>query len=231
MNRIKKIALAIIFILFVFNIHGQEINTKIFNAFKQASVTEGGNCVSIALIKAAYSKYGDNGIFKSVEKRTDVYTVVMRDNSIISFSQEELGIVTERANFKLKDSTDFSIRFKEYAEFCYTAMCKKNQILEGYKKFNMAITDLNNGYNTKFVNRLLGLKFKKIKPHRASKINKLEHLVIYNTYHAVYASKGYYDECWNESGIEKIENLKWKRFGWKCMWKMCSISGVYMIVD
>ncbi|AJR04936.1 hypothetical protein [Siansivirga zeaxanthinifaciens] len=212
-------------------IQAQELDTKIFNAFKQGNVNEGGNCVSIALIKAAYSKYGHKDIFKNVIKNDSIFKVTMRDDSLVTFSQSELELIASRANFKLKDSTEFSIRFKEYAEFCYAAMCKKNQILEGYQTLDSAITDLNNGYPTKYSYKLLGLKFKKIKPHRAKRINKLKHLVVYNTYHAVYASNGYYDECWNESGVEKIKNLKWKRFGWKCMWKMCSISGAFMIVD
>ena len=212
-------------------VQSQEVDKTIFNAFKQGNVKEGGNCVSIALIKAAYSKYGHDNIFKSVTQKGDTYSVLMRDGSNVNFNQSELELVVSRANFKLKDSSDLSVKFKKYAEFCFAAMCKKNQILENYKSIDCAISDLNNGYMTKFSNKLLGLKFKKIKPHRANKIDQLEHLIIYNTYHAVYASNGFYDECWNESGVEEIKNLKWKRFGWKCMWKMCSISGAYMIVD
>lgn len=227
----KKIILLFLALACINLIQAQELDTKIFNAFKQGNVNEGGNCVSIALIKAAFSKYGYNDIFKNVLKDDSNYKVTMRDDTLVVFSQSELDLVASRANFKLKDSTDFSMKFKKYAEFCYAAMCKKNQILEGYQSLDSAITDLNNGYTTKYSYKLLGLKYKNIRPRRAKKINQLEHLVIYNTYHAVYASNGYYDECWNESGIEEIKNLKWKRFGWKCMWKMCSISGAYMIVD
>lgn len=227
----KQTFLIVITFFVVTLVYGQQIDTKIFNAFKQGNVNEGGNCVSIALIKAAYSKYGSENVFKNIQEVNETYKVTMRDDTVVTFTKDELKIVSERANFKLKDSTEFSIKFKEFAEFCYTAMCKKVQILENYETLDSAITDLNNGYTTKFSNVLLGLKFKKLKPKRAIRIDQLEHLVIYNTYHAVYASNGYYDECWNESGIERIKNLKWKRFGWKCAWKMCSISGAYMIVD
>lgn len=227
----KQIILTTVTFFFLTFTYGQQIDNKIFNAFKQGNVNEGGNCVSIALIKAAYSKYGYENVFKTIDENNDTFTVTMRDDSVVIFSKDELKIVSERANFKLKDSTDFSIKFKEFAEFCYAAMCKKVQQLENYQTLDSAITDLNNGYTTKYSNVLLGLKFKRIKPKRANKIDNLEHLVIYNTYHAVYASNGFYDECWNDSGIEKVQNLKWKRFGWKCAWKMCSISGAYMIVD
>lgn len=227
----NKLIFFILVILISNTIGAQELNTTIFNAFKQGNVNEGGNCVSIALIKAAYSKFGFNNVFEKIDKKNDKYKVTMRDKSIVEFNESELELARERANFKLKDSTDFSIKLKEFAGFCFAAMCKKNQILEKYDTYDEAITDLNNGYTTQYVDKLLGLKFKKVKPHRASKINNLNHLVIYNTYHAVYASNEYYDECWNESGIEKIKNLKWKRFRWKCMWKLCGISGAYMIVE
>lgn len=227
----KQTLLKVITFFVVTIVYGQQIDTKVFNAFKQGNVNEGGNCVSIALIKAAYSKYGFENVFKNIQEVNETYIVTMRDDAVVTFTKDELKMVSEKANFKLKDSTEFSIKFKEFAEFCYTAMCKKVQILENYGTLDSAITDLNNGYTTKYSNVLLGLKFKKIKPKRANRIDQLEHLVIYNTYHAVYASNGYYDECWNESGIERIKNLKWKRFGWKCAWKMCSISGAYMIVD
>lgn len=227
----KRIVLILVTFIYLMFTYGQQIDTKIFNAFKQGNVDEGGNCVSIALIKAAYSKYGYDNVFKSIDENNGTFTVTMRDDSVVIFSKDELNIVSGRANFKLKDSTDFSFKFKEFAEFCYTAMCKKMQQLENYQTLDSAIADLNNGYIAKYSNVLLGLKFKRIKPKRANKIDNFEHLVIYNRYHAVYASNGFYDECWNDSGVEKVQNLKWKRFGWKCAWKMCSISGAYMIVD
>lgn len=227
----KQILLATITSCLLSLSYGQQIDTKIFNAFKQGNVNEGGNCVSIALIKAAYSKYGFDNVFKKIDGNNGTFTVTMRDDSIVTITNDDLRIVSERANFKLRDSTSFSLKFREFAEFGFTAMCKKVQLLENYQTLDSAITDLNNGYTTKYSNVLLGLKFKKIKPKRANKIDHLQHLVIYNTYHAVFASNGYYDECWSESGIEKVQNLKWKRFGWKCAWKMCSISGAYMIVD
>ncbi|MCU0431696.1 MAG: hypothetical protein MUF42_17175 [Cytophagaceae bacterium] len=228
----KQIFLIVNTFFLVTFIYGQQVDTKVFNAFKQGNVKEGGNCVSIAIIKAAFSKFGYENIFKSIQEvDATKYKVTMRDNSEVSFTKNELNIISERANFRLKDSTEFSIKFKKFAEFCFAAMCKKVMILNNYQTLDSAITDLNNGYTTEISNVLLGLKFKKIKPKRATKINHLEHLVIFNSYHAVYASNGYYDECWNETGIEKIKNLKWKRFGIKCAWKMCSISGALMIID
>lgn len=209
-----------------------QIDTKIFNAFKQGNVKEGGNCVSIALIKAAYSKYGFERLFLKTSKNDDKYIVKMRDSITVSFSQSELNEVKSRASFKLKDTTSFSKKFLDFANFCYAAMCKKNQILKKYKKFDEAIVDLNNGYDTKKSYSLLGLKFKKISPHRASKLNKLKHIIIYNKYHAAYASDGFYDESWNkETGIDKVSKFKWRRFGFKCFYKLCSISGAFQIID
>src|SRR5687768_6484979 len=89
-------------------LYGQA-DPKIFNAFKQGNVNEGGNCVSIALIKAAFSKYGYDSLFLSVKETGNSFQVTMRDDVTVNFTKEELKKVEERANFKLKDSTEFSL--------------------------------------------------------------------------------------------------------------------------
>lgn len=211
------------------SLYAQQTN-PLFNAFKQGSVDGGGNCASIALIKASISKYGIDSVFLDIKTENENYSVLLRSNEIIQLTKEEFNIVKLQNGFELKDSTEEAIQIYNFAQFCFAVMIKKNQAIEKIS-FSKSISDLNDGYDTKLVNQLLGLKFKKIKPKKASKLSDLNHLVIYNTYHAVYADLGIYDEAWNTSGINQIKNLKWKRFGWKCCYKMCSISGAYQIID
>lgn len=223
----------ILFVIMIFMsclCFSQEIDTSIFNAYKQSNIAEGGNCVSIALIKACFSKYGFKNVFNSVEKKDTIYNVVLRNNIKLSITDNQLLLAKERAGFVLKDSTDFSIKFKEFSEFCFAVMCMKNKIDKKIDTYEKAITNLNSGYKTKLAYKLLGVNFKKVKS-KTARTNKLKHLVVYNTYHAVYASDGYYDESWNkETGINKLSNLKWKRFGYKCFWKLCTYKA-YEIVD
>jgi hypothetical protein len=43
----------------------------LFNAFKQGNVNGGGNCASIALIKASIGKFGVGNIFKYSKNKLD----------------------------------------------------------------------------------------------------------------------------------------------------------------
>lgn len=219
-----------LFIMINVQVNAQE-NKEIFNAFKQGVVKGGGNCVSIALIKAGFSKYGFDSLFLETKKEDSLYTILLRDGTIVKLGEVELKQASEKAGFKLKDSTRFSIQFKSFAEFCFAVICKRAESINKHDSYNAAIDDVNNGYTTKISNKLLGLKFKKIRPYRASKIKSMEHLIVYNTVHAVYASKGYYDEVGSEYGLSPLCCMKWNRFSYKCFWKLCGISGAYMIVD
>ena len=206
---------------------------EIMNAFKQGTVKGGGNCVSVALIKAGFSKYGFDDLFREIDTTSIGYKVTMRDDSVVTFTFEELKSTSEQGGFRFpqkKDTSEFDHRFKSFAEFCFTAMVKKLALVENYPDLQTAIDDLNDGYDTSKSYELLGVKFKKINCTGAKSLLDLEHLVVNNYYHAVYASRGLYDES-SSSFPMKVEKLKWKRFGWKCAYRLCSISGAYQIID
>ena len=228
----KKI-LFLILIIFVHNLSAQE-NNQIFNAFKQGFVEEGGNCASIALIKACIGEFGIYKVFTELDSEDkNVILIKLKSGEIISLKKDEIDEARNRCGFESKNIDSNSIEIKKYAELCYAVMCKKHQMIQNISSnkisFSEAVSYLNGGYTAKYIDKLLGVTFIKIKPHRANKIDKLKNLVIYNSYHAVYASDGFYDEAKNENGINRISNLKWKRCGYRCGFIFCGVHGAFKI--
>ncbi|WP_350205377.1 hypothetical protein [Ekhidna sp.] len=202
------------------------------SAYKQGTVKGGGNCVSIALIKASYSKFEFDEMFQKIDTTQTGYEVALRDSSSVSFSLDELETVKSMVGFRQVDTTDFAIKFKEFSEFCFAAMGKKlQQIKDQEIDFKAAIDKLNNGYSTSNSSELLGVKFKKINCEKVRSLIEYENLIVYNSYHAVYASRGFYDESSSDFPV-KLEKLRWNRFGPKCLFKkFCGIQEAFLVVE
>lgn len=227
----KNIFILTISILIAVSSNSQTID-PIFNSFKQGVVSAGGNCASIAVIKASIGTFGIYKVFNAMtyDSKTQLTTVILRSGNTVSISSSELQQAIDSANFVQKNSDVTSIKIKNYADTCFAIMCKHLQNMLHYKTFIEAINDLNDGYTTSEIGTVLGVKFQEIKPHRVKRISKLKNLVLYNTYHAIYASDGYYDEAWNANGINKISHLKFKRSGIKCGFIFCGVHGAFKIV-
>lgn len=203
--------------------------SPIFNAFKQGGVDGGGNCASIAVIKATIGTYGIGNVYTYVGKKNDSQTqYLLRSGDTITISDAEISLAITNANFQQKNIDSISIQIKMYADTCFALMCKHLQDMNN-TTFDSAIADLNDGYTTQYIDTIIGVKFKQIKSRTISEITYHENMVLYNTYHAVYASKELYDEAWNESGINFISNLKFKRWGWKCGFIFCGVRKVFIL--
>lgn len=221
----------IIIIIIVSTIYSiaQPTDKEIMNAFKQGNVKvkNGGNCVSIALIKAGYSKYGYD-LIKIKRQGTNLQIYFTNKDSVI-ITEKELKVAREEAAFKQNYQSKFAQDFKVYAELCFAAMAKKLQIEKKYKTYDEAIIDLNDGFSTEKSFKLLGLDFEKLKYHNIACLTTKRHLVVDNAVHAVYASRGFYDESSSRSGMVRLNNLRWKQSGIKCLHIFCGIDGAYQI--
>lgn len=206
------------------------------NAFKQGVAEEGGgNCASIAFIKMAIGQYGVGKVFKKgLSESESVTTFILKDGNTISLTNTELERAIRAGAFVQNQRDSASVRIKQYADTCFAVMCKRLQLIK-QTTFDSAILDLNFGHNLTVndppIQSFLGLSVRRIDPHRASKIRALDNIVVYNYHHAAYAAAGYYDEVWNASGVNRVEKFKFKRWSWKCGYKMCGLSGAFEIID
>jgi hypothetical protein len=216
------------------SVWGQHLH-PVMNSFKQGEVEEGGgNCASIALIKASIATFGVGKVLTTLHKGAGQYTYQLRDGSTVTLTDAEIMQVIASAGFEQFNKDQESVNIKRYADTCFAVMCKRAQQINNLP-FDSAILDLNNGHNMRKndppLQSYLGVAMKRIEPHRASKISKQSNLIVYNYYHAAYATQGTYDECWNNiSGVNKLNRFKWKRWGIKCSYKMCGLSGAFKLI-
>lgn len=223
----KKTTLVIL--LFTFsNAIGQrdpKLNT-LFNAFKQGNVNGGGNCASIALIKASIGTFGIGDVFEYSKSDADsVINVSLRDGQSFRLAYAEIRKATTENGFVLKSENEEARRIKCYADTCFAVMVKMNQIRWKYDSYLIALNKLLGGYNTPTVNDLLGVKFKELSK---GELNSNTNIVTYNSYHAVYSSYGYYDEANSSTGYEPNHKLR-KRFGIKCAHYGCKPRNGFII--
>ncbi len=201
-----------------------QVLDPLLNSFKQGIVFGGGNCVSIGVIKAAIGTFGIDKVFTSITV-SDNISVGLRSGELVVLTKEEMKLAIDSAGFVLKNKDAVSVRIKNYADTCFAVMSKHLQNMLHYQTFVKAIHDLNNGYTTAEIDTVIGLKFQEVKPHKTKKLSSYKNLVIYNTYHTIFASDGFYDESWNESGVNSISHLKFKRMGYKCGFIFCGVHG------
>lgn len=170
---------------------------NVYNAGKQAvqniisSFSQGrqGNCASIATIKGAMDKYGNN-IFNNVQQTGDGgYSIQMKDGTTVKLTAQELQIAKQKSDFKGNDAQE-----TEYATLCYAAMAKRAQMEghEGARDFSSACDTLNNGEDPLYTAKLLGLKdhIKMVNPAAAA---AGQGVVAWSNKHAVFADGGLVD--------------------------------------
>lgn len=200
-----------------------------FNAFKQSSVNGGGNCASIALIKAAIGTFGIDNVFSYSPASGDSSIIVkLRNDSTVEVKYSEIVEATKENGFTIKSTDSRAKRVKSYADTCFAVMVKVNEKIWEYPSFKEALEGLLNGYNTPAVHDLLGLEFEGVSTDWVT-LRANTNIVFYNTYHAVYSSYGYYDETRSQSGYSANEDFKKNRFGYKCSWYLCNPRNAFTI--
>lgn len=199
----------------------------LFNAFKQGQVEGGGNCASIALIKACIGTYGVGKVVQLVEDPNhQQINVKLRNNFHLVMTHFEIEAATLGNGFVLKEFTSEGTKIKKYADTLFAIMVKMNQKINEYDSYAESLTSLLNGYNTPIINELLGVKFRKIV---MSALKNNSNIVTYNSYHAVYSSFGYYDEPKSIIGFLKIESFNRNHFGIKCLHYLCDPKKAFII--
>lgn len=211
----KRVITALL-VLYMFNANGQTSpeNNLLFNAFKQGNVNGGGNCASIALIKACIGTFGVGNVFTYERHDEDsLITVKLRNDSSFNITYEQIRTATWENGFVNRSDLPEAKRIRDYADTCFAVMVKMNQRLRNLPAYDQALNSLLNGYNTPSVYRLLGVRFKDL---GKANLNNNQHLVTYNAYHAVYSSDGYYDETKAQSGYAPNARFNNNRAGIKC---------------
>jgi len=140
---------------------------EILNGWKQGST---GNCVTVAAIKAAQTRFGpelanandpNRGIFKSATRTENGgLNIEMRDGFKCNLSKSELAYARKSSRFNLYKSKDKALL--QNAQEIYAIAAKRAQVQgnDGYganrMSYSRACSSLNNGENTQSVSEQLG---------------------------------------------------------------------------
>ena len=164
-----------------------------------------GNCVSVAVIKAAMIKHGYNSVFSAIEKRRNYFIITLRNEKLILLSKKEILKFNKKKAIDFENYSDQKRQqncelLKEAVELCIAVMTKYikeyDYRKEEYKE-KEAIKAVLNGLNTDDAYELLGISTTKrlrLRGRIPTKLLKEKALVIYNDFHAIVASGGYYDQ-------------------------------------
>lgn len=118
-------------------------DTLLFNAFKQGEVDGGGNCSSIALIKAAIGTFGIGNVFNYSNVPGDNMIVVkLRNDSMLSVKYVDISDPIKNNGFKMKAEGQEAKRIKEYADTCFTVLVKMNQIMRNQTTYKRSLDTL-----------------------------------------------------------------------------------------
>lgn len=200
---------------------------QIFKAFKQGTVDlpllrklgGGGNCASVALIKAAIGTFGFNNVFKSIiiDEVNNRYIIDLKDDdkSLYSLSFENYKIGAIKSAFETEEHDETSLNIFEFAKFCFAVMAEvKRWDYRFNNSYQRAIIDLNKGEYADYIHEYLGLTAVEVANLSIANLSQQKNMVLWNGPHAVYSSEGYYDEFFSElnhvplDGKQPIEMLK-----------------------
>lgn len=195
---------------------------QLCNAFKQGTVHlprlrrigGGGNCASVAVIKAAIGTLGIDNVFKSVivDQRNSRYIIDLRDEDAamyhLSFGDYEVG--ARGSAFELTGNDTISRELFEFARFCFAVMAEvKRKEYRINRKYTRAVADLNKGESAYYIHSYLGLKATDVKDVSILNLSSLKNLIVWNNPHAVYSSEGVYDEFFEKhESIEPLSRLQ-----------------------
>ena len=162
---------------------------NIFTGFRQGGQ---GNCVTVAAIKAAMTRFGTGGVFKSVRfDDAGNAQIWMRDGVRLSLSAQERALAARYSGFSGRDP-----RLLSYAQFYYAAAAKRAQLggndgLRGMS-YARALGSLNDGEYTDEGLRWLGLvnNIRPISTHWGN-VARYTAVVGSNTGHAMFVSRGW----------------------------------------
>ena len=244
----KQIFLLTILVFTAFFSNAQIIpvtDQQLFGAFKQDFVKfqgtiqrlkpGGGNCASIALIKAAIGTFGINGVFKniSIDSANQLVNITLQDNTVVDLNFDRLKNGKDYFFIEKIGVDELSKQIADYGRFCFAVMCRKKQMIMGYRKYGKAVDKLNKGQDASEIYNLLGLKKEQITDFSIDNLKNYKNVVTYNSPHAVYSSAGNYDEFFKDNSaggqyisiqpLSKLSTIHCKSGS------TCAIIGAYIL--
>ncbi|WP_046757503.1 hypothetical protein [Kordia jejudonensis] len=196
---------------------------KIIQDFYQGKVTirpetkaclddyKNGNCVTIALIKAALVQFESiEGIFNSFEETATETHVQYRDGFDVTVNLEEIDIVKNISGIKSIENTEYyKTAIKLYAIIAKRIyLQKENYNDKCITSFMHAVEFLNSGYPTRIAHKLLALGKQKI---RIKKIKNHKSVIIRSGAHASYCSYGIQDIMGKTYKIRRAFGISWMK--------------------
>jgi hypothetical protein len=161
-----------------------------------------GNCASVATIKAAQSKFGNN-IFKNVQQAGNGgVSVTLQDGKQVSLTKEELDTAKRMSNFQGEGAG------LESAQLCYAVMAKSAQQAghEGARTFAQACHSLNDGEDPFDSAKFLGIEGH-IKRVDAATAAKSGAGVVWSQQHALFTSGGSIDKYGQQTAFNGTDTL------------------------
>jgi hypothetical protein len=178
---------------------GQQLShtdSVIIEAFKQSiGAGAAGNCASISVIKLAISNFGIDGIFKRIDSSANGYSVVLRNDKVITLSPQEVLAVSPYDRF----DTGNNVPMLNKAKFAYAVMAKNKQMMQPdkYSDIVSAVKDDQGNLllfeDTEKNFELIGLGNLWVKVDLAH-INDFDKIIITNIKHSAYSSMGFFDQ-------------------------------------
>lgn len=180
----------------------------IITSFKQHGF---GNCTSIGVIKAAIDIFGVGGVFSTTNTNGDL-KVTLKNTKTLNLLASEIAYAQQNCGFQLLENTSEKKEITEYAKTCFAVISKYKQINEGYKSYEEAVDDINNGENASEAPMYLGLE-QCIVPVAYKDVRQFPGIVAHSVHHTVFVSHGYYDNYGEANPLDSIG--EWIRFGRK----------------
>jgi hypothetical protein len=169
-----------------------------FTCFKQGNK---GDCVSIALIKAAICVYGLHGVFDEKQLNDTLTEVTLKNGKKYIVSQTEFGIADTAMHIKLGK---FGVpELMGYATKCFAVMAKVKQGLDNIATFEESINKLLKGASGHKSFYKLGLENKVVMLDRAPNYSKICGAVAWTKKHVLFVCNGYMDRYGKKVPIAK----------------------------
>lgn len=170
-----------------------------------------GNCVTIALIKAALVQYGSiEKIFDAYANQDGITEVQFKDGTKARISEEEKSVVRSISGIKhIDDAVYYETAIELFALIAMRVYELKSKYSEKcIHSFQNAVEFLNSGYSTEKSPELLGLARKPIK---VKYLKNYKSSIIYSSAHAAYCSYGYQDQAGKPNKVNRLLRVSWMK--------------------
>lgn len=167
---------------------------------------KGYNCATVAIIKAAVMKYGIGRVFKT-ETRISYMIITLRNGKALIVTNEELKRINKENDFRFSRYSEYKKkkdlkRLKDYVCLCFAIMVKYlKEYGFNYEDYTIeeAIETLLAGFNTDYINELLGLAkmrntVEELNKNNLELLKKKSVAILYSYAHVVVVCNGYFDD-------------------------------------